>query len=102
MSTGSTQPFRVSGTAGLAAGTTSANVPLNGNGEAVLVFNASAAVAFIRFGMDDTVVATAGDTPVPPNTRMLIHAGSFAVTAAALLSGGSGTVFFTRGEGTTY
>ena len=102
MSTGSTQPFRVSGTAGLAAGTTSANVPLLGQGEAVLVFNASAAIAFIRFGMDATIVASTADTPVPPNARMLIHAGNFAVTAAALLSGGSGTVYFTRGDGTIY
>jgi len=102
MSTGSTQPFRVSGNATLAAGTASANVPLTGNGEAVLVFNASAAVAFVRFGMDATVVAGPADTPVPAGARMLIHAGSFALTAAALLSAGSGTVFFTRGDGTTY
>jgi len=103
MSMGSTQPFRASGTAQLAAGTSSGNVRLVGGGEAVLVYNATATVAFVRFGTDATLVATVSDTPVPPSGRMLLHAGGpFVTTAAAVLGGGSGSVFFTRGEGTVY
>lgn len=103
MSIGSTQPFRVSGTALVSAGTTSANVTLSGGGEAVLIYNASAAVAFVRFGTDASVQASGVDMPIPPNSRMLMHAGGpFVTTAAALLTSGTGTVFFTRGDGTVY
>ncbi len=102
MSIGATQPFRVAGTATLAAGTVSANVALAGAGEAVLVFNASAAIAFVRFGTDASITASVSDTPVPPGGRALLHVGEYARTAAAVLAAGSGNVFFTRGEGTTY
>ncbi len=102
MATGSTQPLMVSATATLAAGTSSANIALAGTGEAVLVYNATSAIAFIRFGMDASVVATSADMPIPPGSRMLIHAGDFSKTVAALLSSGSGAVYFSRGQGTVY
>jgi len=100
---GSTQPFRPSGTAVLAAGIGSANVPLVGGGDAVLIYNSSAAVAYVRFGTAPSVAANAADTPIPPGARMLMHLGGpFVTIAAALLAAGSGTVFFTRGDGTVY
>ena len=102
MATGSTQPLMVSATATLAAGTNSSAAALVGTGEAVLVYNAASAVAFIRFGMDDTVVATSADMPIPPASRMLIHAGDFSKTVAAILASGSGTLYFSRGQGTVY
>ena len=102
MPIGSTQPFWPAGTVVVAAGTSSTNAALSGGGEAVLVFNASAAVAFVRFGTDLTVAATVNDTPVPAGARMLIHAGEYALTAAAVLLAGSGSVYFTRGNGTVY
>lgn len=103
MSIGSTQPFRPAGTATLAASTTSAAVVLPGSGEAVLVYNASADIAFVAFGTTSAVLATVQDTPIPPGARMLIHAGGgFIRAAAAVLSQGSGTVYFTQGEGTVY
>ncbi|MBV9784787.1 MAG: hypothetical protein JO264_13340 [Acidisphaera sp.] len=102
MSMGSTQPFRVSATATLTAGAASANLPLVGTGEAVLIYNASPAIAFVRFGTDMTVTATAADMPVPPGMRLLMHTGGFATTAAAVLASGNGIVFFSRGEGTVY
>lgn len=92
----------VSATATLAAGTTSTAIALAGSGEAVLVYNASAALAFIRFGMDNRVTATSADMPIPPGSRMLIHAGEFAKTAAAMLASGSGSLYFSRGQGTVY
>ncbi len=102
MATGSTQPLMVSATAALAASTSSANVALAGTGEAVLVYNGASAVAFIRFGMDASVVATSADMPIPPGGRMLIHAGEFSKTVAAILSNGTGTLYFSRGQGTVY
>ncbi len=102
MSIGATQPFRAAGTATLAASTASATVALAGAGEAVLVFNASAVIAFVRFGTDGSVVASAADTPVPAGGRLLLHVGDYARTAAAVLAAGTGSVFFTRGEGTVF
>lgn len=103
MSMGSTQPFRPGGTVQLAASTTSASVPLSGGGESVLIYNASSAVAFVRFGVGAGIAASSADTPVPPASRMLMHLGGpFVTSAAALLSAGSGAVFFSRGDGTVY
>ncbi len=103
MSIGSTQPFRVSGTVHVAASAASASVALSGGGEAVLIFNASSSVAFVRFGVGSALVASQIDMPVPPNSRMLMHiGGAFVTTGAAILSSGSGTVYFTRGDGTVY
>lgn len=103
MSMGSTQPFRPAGTVQLAASTSSANVAMSGAGEAVLIYNGTSAIAFVRFGVDNTVVASEDDTPIPPGARMLMHVGGpFVSTAAAVLSSGSGTVFFSRGDGTVY
>lgn len=102
MSIGATQPFRPSGTATLSASTTSANVTLPGAGETVLVYNAGAATAFFRFGTDNAVTASSADTPLPDGERMLVHAGSYAKTAAAVLAAGTGVVYFTRGDGTVY
>jgi hypothetical protein len=102
MSTGSTQPLRVSATVTIAAGTTSAHAALLGTGEAVLVYNASSAIAFLRFGMDGSVPATSADMPIPPGARMLIHAGEFAKSASVVLASGSGNVYLSRGQGTVY
>lgn len=102
MAIGSNQPFRASGTTQLSAGSSSTSTALNGGGESVLIYNASSSPAFVRFGTDSTVVASATDTPIPANARMLMHIGSFVITAAAILSSGSGLVFFTRGDGTVY
>jgi hypothetical protein len=99
MSIGSSQPFRPAGTASLAAGTASASVALAGGGDSLLVTNASAATAFVRLGADPTVAATAADMPVLPNGRALLGVNPLITYAAALLTTGSGTVFFTRGDG---
>lgn len=102
MAIGSNQPFRPSGTTQLNVNNTSANIALIGSGDSVLIHNASAALAFVRFGTDSTMVASVADTPIPANARMLMHIGSLVTTVAAVLSSGSGAVFFTRGDGTVY
>jgi hypothetical protein len=102
MSTGSTQPFRPAGTATASASTTARTVALVGGGNAVLVYNASSATAFFRLGGATGLTATSADTPVPAGARMLVGGGPFVNNAAVVLSAGSGTVYFTLGDGDTY
>lgn len=103
MATGSTQPFRPAGTASVGASTVSASAALVGGGSAVLIYNATAATAFVRLGAASGMLAAAvTDTPVPAGARMLLDGGPFVRYAAAILSSGSGTVFFTLGDGDTY
>jgi hypothetical protein len=99
MATGAGQPFRVAGTASVAAGTASAAVALVPAGDSVLVTNAAGAVAFVRFGADPSVSARTTDLPVLPGGRVLLGGLSRASYGAAVLASGSGTVFFTTGEG---
>jgi hypothetical protein len=102
MSTGANQPFRPAGTAAAVASTTATNVPLNGGGGALLIYNAASATAFFRLGGASGLTATVADTPVPAGTRMLVDAGPFVSNAAVILGSGSGTVYFTLGDGDTY
>jgi hypothetical protein len=86
----------------VAASTTSAAVALAGGGSAVLVYNASAATAFFRLGAAAGLTALVTDTPIPAGVRMLVDGGPFVSYAAAILSAGTGTVYFTLGDGDTY
>lgn len=101
MSLGSSNPFLPAATVTLVAGTTAANVPSAGGGDAVLITNTTASLAYVRFGTDATVQATAGDTPVLPNSRLLLRCGPLVSYFSALLASGSGSVSFTRGDGST-
>lgn len=99
MATGSAQPFLPAGTATLAAGSVSASLTLSGAGDTVLVTNASPAVAFVRFGADASAAAGPKDTPVLPNSRLLLGVNGLITHAAAVLASGTGQVFFTLGCG---
>lgn len=102
MAIGSSLPFRPAGTAAVAASTNAASTPLVGGGSSMLVFNAAGSTAFVRFGMAGMNPATTADTPVPPGSRMLVDAGRLVTEASAVLRSGSGTVYFTRGDGSVY
>lgn len=102
MSVGANQPFRPAGTVAALVSTTAANVPLSGGGGAVLIYNAASSTAFFRLGGASGLTATITDTPVPAGGRMLVDAGPFVSYAAVVLSSGSGTVYFTLGDGDTY
>lgn len=102
MATGSTQPFRPAGTASLVASTSAAATGLVGGGSAVLVFNATSATAFVRLGAAAGLTATLADTPVPAGGRMLLDGGPFVSYGSAVLASGSGTIYFTLGDGDTY
>lgn len=99
MPNGSTSPFRPSGTVSLAATTATANIMLTGGGETVVVTNTSSSIAFIRFGSDPSVTATANDMPVLANSRIILAINSLITYASAILQSGSGTVIFSRGDG---
>jgi len=99
MAIGSIQPFGPAGTVSLAAATSSASVALAGGGESVVVTNTAAALAFVRFGADPTVAASAADMPVLPGARVMLAANPLITYAAAVLASGTGAVLFTRGDG---
>jgi hypothetical protein len=101
MATGSVQPLRISGTAVVAASTTSANTALAGAGDSVLVTNLAAAPAFVAFGTDATVTAVPTSIAVPAGQRLLLSIG-LCTWAAAILSSGTGNVSFSRGDGSAY
>ena len=102
MSTGASLPFRPAGTAVIAASTSAASVALPPGGSSVLIYNGSASVAFVRFGMAGETIAVSSDTPVPPGARMLFDAGRLVTAGSAVLESGTGNVFFTRGDGSVY
>jgi hypothetical protein len=99
MAIGSIMPFRPTGTVSLGATATSASVALSGGGDSIVVTNISASLAYVRFGADPSVAATAADMPVLPNSHVMLGVNSLIGNAAAILASGSGTVLFTRGDG---
>lgn len=99
MASGSIQPFRPAGTASLTAGVSTVSLPLAGGGESVVVTNTTASLAFVRFGADSTVTASAGDMPVLAGNQVMLTVNPLITHAAALLMAGSGTILFTRGDG---
>ncbi len=99
MPLGSAVAFRPTGTTSVTAGSISANAPLAGGGDSVVVTNTTNALAFIRFGSDSTVVATPNDMPILPASRLILSVNSLISYAAAICPSGSGSILFSRGDG---
>lgn len=99
MANGSIAPFRPTGTASLSATTSSAAVALAGGGDSVVVTNTTASLAYIRFGSDSSVSASAADMPIMASSRIMLGVNSLVRYAAAVLASGTGTILFTRGDG---
>ncbi len=99
MAVGSITPFRPTGTVSLSAGTSSSAVSLAGGGDTVVVTNTTASLAYVRFGGDPSVSASAADMPVMANAKVMLSVNNLVSHAAALLATGSGAVLFTRGDG---
>jgi hypothetical protein len=91
--------FQPMGTVTLASSTISAVVLLIGGSDTVLVTNPNASLAYVRFGADPGVQATIGDTPVLPNSVLLLRCGPLSSYCAAILGSGTGSLMFTRGDG---
>jgi hypothetical protein len=88
-------------TVAMASGIVSTNVQLAGGGETILITNPTTSLAYVRFGSDSTVQATITDTPLLPNSRILLRCGPMVTYCAAILSSGNGSIMFTRGDGST-
>ena len=97
---GSTQPFKPSGTVTVTATVASVSAPLT-SGDTVLVFNASAAVAYVAFG-NGAATATTASFPVPAVASRLVNIGPVVNTAAVMLGTGAGNVYVSAGTGTAY
>jgi hypothetical protein len=96
---GSINPFRPTGTVALDAGITSATVQLSGGGDSVVVTNPTASLAYVRFGADPSVSASTVDMPVMANSKVMLSVNGLVGYAAAVLATGSGSILFTRGDG---
>jgi hypothetical protein len=93
------QAFQEAYTVPVAASTTAVSAALPaGEGDALLVFNAAASVAHLSLAG----TATPGNFPIPPNGQRLLTVGFMPLTASVILDSGAGTVYLSRGNGTTY
>lgn len=99
MPLGSVSPFRPTGTISVSVGSVSANAPLSGGGDSVVVTNTTSALAYVRFGSDVTVTASTADMPILAGSRVILSINSLIVYAAAISPSGSGAILFSRGDG---
>jgi hypothetical protein len=99
MPLGSVSPFRPTGTISIATSNVSTNTPLAGGGDSVVVTNPSSALTYIRFGADPNIVASTSDMPVLPNSRIILSVNSLITYGAAVVPTGSGSILFSRGDG---
>jgi hypothetical protein len=99
MPLGSVSPFRLTGTISVSVGTVSANAPLSGGGDSIVVTNTTASLVYIRFGSDPTVTASTADMPILAGSRLILSINSLISYAAAISPSGSGAVLFSRGDG---
>ena len=83
-----TQPPAVSGSAGNAGGYTD-----------ILVYNASAGVAFLNFGMAAATATTTSPDFVAPGAMQIINMNCPYTNVAIILSAGTGNVYFALGSG---
>lgn len=99
MALGAVSPFRATGTVALNASTGSSSVALSTGGESVVVTNTTDTLAYVRFGADPTVSAGMSDMPVLPNSHVILCINTLVRYAAGILMAGTGSILFTRGDG---
>jgi hypothetical protein len=99
MPIGSVSPFRHTGTVGVSVGASSSSVALSGGGDTIVATNTTTSLAYIRFGSDPTVAASTSDMPVLPGSRLILSINSLISYAAAISPSGSGSILFSRGDG---
>jgi hypothetical protein len=80
-------------------GNLSSNVLLSGGGDTLVVTNTTTALAYIRFGSDPTVTASVTDMPILGGSRLILSVNSLISYAAAISPAGSGSILFSRGDG---
>jgi hypothetical protein len=93
------RPFRPTGTISLSVGSISTSALLAGGGDSVVVTNTTSALGYIRFGSDATVTASVVDMPILASSRLILSVNSLISYAAAISPLGSGSILFSRGDG---
>jgi hypothetical protein len=101
MPLGSVSPFRPTGTVSVSVGNVSSNTALSGGGDSIVVTNATTSLGYVRFGSDMTVTASIADMPVLGGSRIILSINSLISYAAAISPLGSGSILFSRGDGST-
>lgn len=79
-----------------------AGVGLAGSGGGYVnlrIYNATAAVAFISWGMSAQTATVAASFPVGPGASPVINMGCPATNVGCILSAGTGNVYFSPGGG---
>lgn len=99
MPLGSVSPFRPTGTVNVSVGSVSTNISLAGGGDSIVVTNPTNSLAYVKFGSDPTITASANDMPILANSRLILSVNSLITYAAAISPSGSGVVLFSRGDG---
>ncbi len=64
-----------------------------------MVTNTTSALAYIRFGSDPTIAASVTDMPVLAASKIILSVNSLVSYVAAICPSGSGTILFSRGDG---
>ena len=99
MPLGSVSPFRPTGTVSVSVGNASTTIRLSGGGDSIVVTNAASTIAYIKFGSDPTLTATMTDMPILAGSRLILSVNSLISYVAAIAPSGSGSVLFSRGDG---
>jgi hypothetical protein len=99
---GQIQSFRPSGCVAAAATTTTQSVALPIGGDTVVIDNAGGDFCFVNFG-GSAVIATGAPNPsfpIPAGQHRQFACPATVTMAGVITNSGTGTVFFTRGDGT--
>ncbi len=100
MPLGSVSPFRPTGTVSVSVGNVSANTLFIGRWRFCGRHQHYGALTYIRFGSDSTVTASISDMPILAGSRLILSVNSLISYAAAISPSGSGSILFSRGDGT--
>jgi hypothetical protein len=81
----------------IATGVLSVSVAINPHCQAVRLVNSGVELCYVRLG-EGTLAATAADTPIPPDTDLVLRKGYGESTLAVISPGGAGELQVQTGE----
>ena len=102
------QPFKSAGQSSVALTTASASVAttsaIPGDGENILIVNATTVTVLCDFQSATLSASASSPYVVPPNSRMIVTVGRVGPLfgAAMPIATASASVYFMRGDGSTY